>query len=147
MNLVLLLDRLDQMIQQAPAIPLTGKSLVDAEAVLDLLDKVRNALPDEVRQAEAVASAKERLIKEGESEAQRLIEEAEKYVAKMVQESEIVRRAQEEGERILAESRAEADILRKEADEYAARVLEQLQEALEKTLETVREGRGKLQEG
>ena len=60
MNLIILLDRLDQLIDSAPEIPLTGKALIDAEAALELVDKIRNAIPEEVKRAEWLASEKDR---------------------------------------------------------------------------------------
>lgn len=144
MNLVILLDRLDQLIDSAPEIPLTGKSLIDAEEALDLIDKIRNALPEEVRRAERLASEKERLLQESQVEAERIVIQAEEYVAKMVSESEIVSRAKEEANRILEEARRQARELEKDANEYADRVLSNLQSALEKTLAVIKQGREEL---
>ena len=104
MNIIILLDRLDQMIESAPEIPLTGKCLIDAEEALDLLDRIRNAIPDEVKRAEWIAAEKERVIQESQAEAERMLAQAEEYVARMVNESEIVRQAHENRERLLAEA-------------------------------------------
>lgn len=144
MNLVILLDRLDQLIDSAPEIPLTGKSLIDAEEALDLIDKIRNALPEEVRRAERLASEKERVLQESQVEAERIVVQAEEYVAKMVSESEIVSRARDEANRIIEEARRRARELEKDANEYADRVLSNLQSALERTLAVVKQGRDEL---
>jgi len=144
MNLVILLDRLDRLIDSAPEIPLTGKSLIDADEALDLIDKIRNALPEEVKRAEWLASEKERVIQESQVEAERIVGQAEEYVAKMVSESEIVRRAREEAKQILEEARRQARELEKGANEYAEQVLSNLQGALEKTLAVVKKGREEL---
>lgn len=144
MNLIILLDRLDQMIESATEIPLTGKCLIDAEEALDLLDRIRNAIPEEVKRAEWLTAEKDRVIREGQAEAERMLSQAQEYIAKMVSESEITRRAKEERERILSEAREEAAAIEREARDYAESVLANLQTALERTLEVVRRGRDEL---
>src|SRR5690625_3807622 len=108
MNLVILLDRLDQLIDSAPEIPLTGKSLIDADEALELIDKIRNALPEEVKRAEWLAAEKDRVIQESQVEAERIVVEAEEYVAKLVSENEILKKAKAEAENILEEAREQA---------------------------------------
>ena len=144
MNLVILLDRLDQFIDSAPEIPLTGKSLLDADEALDLIDKIRNALPEEVKRAEWLASEKERVMQESQQEAERIVVEAEEYVAKLVSESEIIKKAKEEAKKIIEEARAEAREMEKGAKEYAEGVLNNLQGALERTLAVVKKGKEEL---
>lgn len=144
MNLVGLLDRLDQLIEAAPEIPLTGKSLINAEEALDLLDKIRNALPEEVRRAEWLTQERERVIREGQAEAERMIQEAEEYVQKLVSESEIIKRAKMEADRIMEEARQQAREVQAGADQYALTVLGNLEAQLQQTLEVIRRGREKL---
>lgn len=144
MDLVILLDRLDQIIESAPEIPLTGKSLINAEEVLDLLDKIRNSIPEQVKRAEWLSAERERVVQEGEAEAERIMAQAEEYVAKLVSETEIMRRAKEDAERILEAARAQAREIQMGADEYALSVLNSLEESLEQTLHIIRKGRGQL---
>ena len=144
MNLVILLDRLDQLIDSAPEIPLTGKSLINAEEALDLIDKIRNTLPEEVKRAEWLTSEKDRMLKESQAEAERIVVQAEEYAAKMVSESEIVRRAHDEAKRIIENARREAREMEKGASEYAEGVLANLEAALQRTLSVVQQGRNEL---
>ena len=144
MNLVILLDRLDQLIDQATEIPLTGRALIDAEEALDLIDKIRNALPEEVKRAEWLSAEKERMLQESQAEAERIVIQAEEYVAKMVSESEIVKKAREDAERILEEARQQAREMEREAMEYAEGVLDNLEAALDRTMNVVKEGKEQL---
>lgn len=147
MDLVILLDRLDQLIESAPEIPLTGKSLINAEEVLDLLDKIRNSIPEQMKRAEWLSAERERVVQESEAEAERILAQAEEYVAKLVSESEIVRKAKEDAERILEAARAQAREIQMGADEYALSVLNSLEESLEQTLQIIRKGRAQLVAG
>ena len=63
MNLIILMDRLEDLIQSAAMIPFSGKGLVDVEEVMGLLEKIRAAIPDEIRQAEAISGERDRFLK------------------------------------------------------------------------------------
>lgn len=145
MNLVILLDKLDQLIDSAPEIPLTGKSLVDADAALDLIDKIRNAIPEEVKRAEWLTSEKDRVLQEGQAEAERIVLQAEEYVSKLVNESEIVRQAQAQAKHIIDAAHKRSAEIENGAGSYADQVLATLEEQLDKTLRVVRKGREEVQ--
>ena len=54
-NLVVLLEQLEGACGKAPELPLTGRVLIDADRLLDLIDQIRTSVPEEVRRAEAVS--------------------------------------------------------------------------------------------
>jgi len=145
MNLLLLLDRLEQLVQESPRMPLGNRALVNVGELLDLIAKIRDALPEEIKQADRLASDTQRLIEQGRSEAERIVREAEEYAARLVSESEVLRRAQAEAKRIIEEAQRRAKEMEEGADAYAEGVLRNLQEHLERTLRTVRKGRSELQ--
>lgn len=144
MNMLLLLDRLEQMVQEGPRMPLGNRCLINASEALELIDKMREALPEQVRKADELASETERVLKEARLEAERIVSEAENYVARLVSESEITRQAKDEAERIIEEAQEKAREMQQGADSYAAGVLTNLQTALERTLQTVKQGRNEL---
>jgi len=104
MNLVLLIDQLEDLVEKAPEIPITGRILLDADELFGLIDRIRESIPEEVKRAEAVSIEKERVISEGQQKAERMVAQAEEYAAKLVRNSEIHRQAEEEGKRILEEA-------------------------------------------
>src|SRR5690606_31752942 len=144
---LLLLDRLEQLVQEGPRMPIGGRALVNAEEMLDLIDKIRESLPEEVRRADRLASESERVMDATRSEAERIIREAQEYAAKLVGESAVLRRAQEEARKIVEQAHQRARGLEEGADNYAEGVLRSLHESLERTLRTVKQGRSELQRG
>ncbi|NLM40062.1 MAG: ATPase [Firmicutes bacterium] len=143
-NLVVLLEQLEELVEKAPELPLTGRVLIDADQLLDLIDQIRTSVPEEVRRAEAVSVEKDRVIAEGQQKAERIVAQAEEYAAKLIRESEIHRQAEQEARRIVEEASQRAKEITRGADEYADQVLRNLQEALEKTLSVVTKGREQL---
>ncbi|HHT37227.1 MAG: ATPase [Candidatus Wallacebacter cryptica] len=144
-NLIILLDKLEDIIDNAPEIPLTGRVLLDSDELLELIEKIRNAVPEEVKRAEMVSTEKDRVISEGQQRAERIIAQAKEQAARMLKESEIYRQAQQEAKQILAEAHQRAQELIKGSEEYAFNVLSELHETLDKTIKVVARGQEELQ--
>ncbi|MGB9809227.1 MAG: ATPase, partial [Caldanaerobacter sp.] len=88
MNIFKILDDFEEMIKNSKRVPITGKLIVSEEAVLDFLDQIRTALPDELHQAKWLNKEKERVIQEAKEEAERILAEARQQASRMVNESE-----------------------------------------------------------
>ncbi len=92
------LNRLEEMILDSPRIPLTRRTLVDEEQLLDQLDLVRLSLPEAFKEAAEIIHRKEEILAAAEQYAQELLEAAEQRAAQIVDEMGIVRQAKQEAE-------------------------------------------------
>jgi hypothetical protein len=59
MELLVLIDKLDDLMQGARAVPLTDQVRVDKEEVYDILDQLRAAIPESVKRAEVITQRQE----------------------------------------------------------------------------------------
>ncbi len=143
-KIVDLLDRLEEAVESARRVPLLNRVLADRYEILEILDQVRIALPDEVKQAEAVLTEKDRLLAEAAAEAERLRASAKDHLMSLVSQDEVVKAAEAEAARILEEAKALANEIRRGADEYAAQTLLRMEENLQRTLKVVRRGAEEL---
>lgn len=143
-NLLVLIDQLEIIIEQAPEVPLIGKILVDGDELFELVDVIRAAIPREIKRAEAVSSEREKMITESQQQAERIIGKAEEYASKLVRNSEVYRQAQEESKRLLQESERRAKEIEEGAKEYAQGIFSNLHSALEKTLSVVKRSQEEL---
>jgi cell division septum initiation protein DivIVA len=143
-NLLVLIDQLETLVEKAPEVPLVGKVLVDADELLDLVDIIRAAVPEEIKRAEAVSSERERMISEGQEQVERMIAKAEEYAAKLVSNSEIYRQAEEESKLLLEESKRRAQEMQLGAEEYALEKLDELHEVLSRALSEIERGQEAL---
>lgn len=144
-NLLVLIDQLEALVEKAPEVPLLGKVLIDADELLDLIDIIRTAVPEEVKRAEFVSSEKDKVIADGQQQAELMIAKAEEYAIKLVRNSEIYRQAEEESKLLLDESKRRAKELETGAKEYAQQIFSNLHEALRKTLVVVEKSKEELQ--
>lgn len=135
-----LLERLESQIATGTGVPRTRKVLVDKDAVLDLIDQLRVAVPEEVHAAKRINAESERIIEKANEEAARIAARAQEQATYLIGERGLTEAAQAEGRRIVAEASAAADDTRAGADDYAAQVLETLEAEVRKALAGIEKG-------
>ena len=80
-----LIHELQDMMNDAKSVPLTGgKSLVDTELVLDILDEIQDSLPSEIRQAKNIVADRSQIIAEAKKESEGIIRAAEERKQQLV---------------------------------------------------------------
>jgi cell division septum initiation protein DivIVA len=141
MQLVILLDRLENIIENSTRVPLTGRVIVDRDEVLDILDEIRMSMPEEIDKAEWIMKERDKIIAEAQKEAQDVVRKAQDYIGRSITESDIVKQAREQAQKILDEAKDVAHELRHDAEAYTNSQLEQLELALSETLSVVKRGR------
>ena len=135
-----LLERLESQIATGTGVPGTRKVLVDREPILDLIDQLRAAVPEEVNAAKRINAESERIIEQATDEANRISARAQEQAAYLIGERGLTERAEAEGRQIVEEAMAAADGVRLGADAYAAEVLESLEAEVRKALAGIEKG-------
>ncbi|TAK02231.1 MAG: ATPase [Chloroflexota bacterium] len=120
--------------------PLTRNVVVDRDAVLDLVDQLRVAIPEEVRAAKRINSEGERIIEKADEEATRIISRAQEQAAFLIGERGLLELAEEEGRRIIGEAQEAGDEVRAGADEYALQILGTLESEVARALAGIQKG-------
>jgi hypothetical protein len=114
--------------------------VVDQNAALGLIDELRVAVPEEVRQAKRVNQESERILEGAHEEAERIVARAQEQAAFLIGERGLTEAAEDESRRIIAQAHTDADEIRRGADEYAVGVLVGLEDDLTRTLQSVKKG-------
>lgn len=117
------------MLAEGRRVPFSGRLLIDEERVLDIIDRMRVAVPEELRQARRVISEQERLL--GEAHAR---------VRQALEEQGLLAAVEAERQRLLEQAERDAQITRAGADDYARQVLEELEQRLVKLTTSVQNG-------
>ncbi|MBD2182173.1 DivIVA domain-containing protein [Planktothrix sp. FACHB-1355] len=94
------LNRLEEMILDSPRIPLTRRTVIDEEQLLEQLDLIRLNLPNAFEEAEAIIREKEELLLQAEQYAHKMIEAASQRAAQILDETGIVRQAKQEAQQL-----------------------------------------------
>lgn len=144
MDIFKLLDELEEQVENSRRVPMTGMVLLNEEALLDLIDRFRSLLPEELHQAKLMVKDRERLMLETRDAAERVLTEANQRIEGMVRESEVVKQAQAAAEEMVAQSRRVANEIKNNATQYADDIMSNLELSLEQNLSVIRRGREEL---
>jgi cell division septum initiation protein DivIVA len=139
------LDELTELIESARAMPMSASCIINRTEVLEAIEDLRGALPDELTVARGVLSDRSAVVQEGRVEADRIIEEAEAERYRLVSRTEVVKEAAREAERLIAAAHGETDRMRAEIDDYVDAKLANFEIILRRTLDAVEHGRDKIQ--
>jgi vacuolar-type H+-ATPase subunit H len=148
------LQQLEDIIKEAKSMPLSASVLVNREELLEIVNGMKESLPEEIKQARWVVKDREELLSKARRDAEALVEKARGEQSHMLAEETVVQEAQDEAERILSEARAQARQIRLEAEDYVDGKLAQfdaaltrIQEALVGADEAMTKVRGQVEAG
>lgn len=141
MSIIDVIDQLETLVSSGRRVPFTPNVVVNEEEVLDLLDRARLELPEEIRQARYTVEQQQRLIEEAEEQARRLLARAEadatqmdaaarEHAEALVAQHEITRGAEQRGGQIVGEAEQAALRIRTDADAYVRQVMEELEQQI-----------------
>jgi hypothetical protein len=139
MSVYRVIDKLEASVKQGTVLPL-GYRVVSEEKLLELIEKLRSSLPEEVGRARTIAKNGERLVRDAQEKAQAIVTEAAEAQTQLIDETEIVRRARATAEYVLRDAEQKAARIREGADSYAAAVLSDLDVRLSTALGSVKKG-------
>jgi hypothetical protein len=150
-----IVDLLEELLGSARRLPFTTSVVVNEEEILELVDRIRVALPDDLVSArhtlderDQILARAEREVAEvtsrAEQEATRLVGDATAQATALVDDHAILRTASEQARALVADADQHAAAQRAAADDYAREVMQRLEEQLERWLTTVREGAASL---
>jgi cell division septum initiation protein DivIVA len=120
-------DELTTVIENARSVPMSGSCMVPRDHLLDLLDDLRESLPEDVQAAGAIVEQRTEILQQAQAEAERLTgrtrSETEQLLAAAHrqrddllgtarrQRDDLLARAQAQAEELLADAEAEGDRL------------------------------------
>src|SRR5579871_5905021 len=116
MDVLVLIDKLDDLVHNAKPMPLTDQVRVDKEEIYDILDQMRATIPEEIKQARWIVKERQEMLAEAKREAEDIIKDA----------------------------RAREREIRLGAEDYADEILGTLEVNLSKFIAAVQRGRDRL---
>jgi cell division septum initiation protein DivIVA len=145
MDILHLVDRLEELFNESRPIPFTNNVVVDEDRMLDLIDQMRVAIPEEVKKAQKLLAERDRTLAQAQEEAQRTLQLAREKSDDLVERDSIVEAAQARADQIKEQALREAEATRLEADQYVLETLTNLEIEMERSLNQVRNGIRALQ--
>jgi cell division septum initiation protein DivIVA len=125
------LNRLEEMILASFHIPLTRRTLVDEEKLLDQLDFIRVCLPTAFAQAADMLQQKEEILLQAEEYGQQIVEAAQAKRAQILDDNDILRQAEREAAELRRQVQQQCEAMLQETLEEIDRKRRQCQQELE----------------
>jgi cell division septum initiation protein DivIVA len=97
------------MVAEGRRMPIGAGVVVDRRRLLDLVDQMRAALPNEIREADDILTRRDEIIRRAEEEAQIKLRRAGEQVDQMLEHESVVRQAQARAEMLVREAEARCD--------------------------------------
>lgn len=139
-----LVDELLASVESARKMPLTNKIMLDQDGVLDLLEQLRDELPVELGQAQAVLRDRDKVVTGARAEAERILREATQRAEDLARDNVITDSARKHAEEIVDQASQVAREIRTSANEYTDSLLLKAQETMTAVLKAVDSARAEL---
>ena len=149
-----LIDRLERLLAESMRLPLSAYLVINEDDFLDVIDQMRTAIPQQIRDGERLQRERERIVAQAEEEADRVVQMAREEAGGLVADHEVSMAAEQRAMAIVEQAVQDAEVLRADANEYARGVLGSLdgqllavEEQISGLLVTVRNGLSTLTQG
>lgn len=137
-----LLEELYDIVNKATGLPLSrGRVMVDGEEIKQILDEIREELPQEIRQAKAIVADRTQIISDAKREADTIVRVAEERAKALVNQNEIVRQAQQKANDLITQSQIKFREMRKASNDYIDDLMRRTDEGLASNLAELRKTR------
>ena len=145
MNVEELLDLMEETLEEGTSVPFAAtKRVVDVERCRDIIDEVRNNLPDELRDSKKIVADREQIVRTAQQEADNIIKQAEKRARVLVSDQEITKRAQKAAVEIVNAAQNQAKELNRASATYCESILKNSEEVLARSVADIKNTRMNL---
>ena len=142
---------METLLDTSKVVPVSGNVLIDKKKVMELVDQLRLAIPQEYKAAQEVLAQKDQIINQSIVDARRTKARAEDEYRERLDQNEIIEKAQRKAEQTISEAEERAQRLINqsensarsqvaEADAYALHSLRNLERQLNSITASVRKG-------
>ncbi len=142
---------METLLDTSKVVPVSGNVLIDKKKVMELVDQLRLAIPQEYKAAQEVLAQKDQILNQAIVDARRTKARAEDEYRERLDQNEIIEKAQRKAEQTISEAEERAQRLINqsessarsqvsEADAYSLHSLRNLERQLNSITASVRKG-------
>lgn len=136
MKVLELLDEIEEIVDTASGVPLTGKIMVDSNELLEIVKEIRTELPEEIQQARWIKNERDRILGEAKNEYETIIRKAEEEAEDLIDNDHIMVRAKDRAEQLMMNTENNIRQLKMSTYDYVDGILFDFQEKMEQLSST-----------
>ncbi len=141
MKVLKLMDEIISEIDDSRKSLFSTKKTIDVDFVLEILQEIRVALPDEIAQAQEIIAKEHQIIKDAKAKAKNILGGVDAKITEMIEEHRVTQLAYEKSNRIVDMAQKQAFELRTSANDYAVDVLEDLTSYMKEYVDIIQENK------
>lgn len=126
METIKLLEYLEEIIETSSKVPMTGKVMVNKKEAMDVLEKILNCLPAELKKAQWIVDEKERILSDAIKEADSMKKENINILRRQIENHDVTKEANKRAAEIISSAKKNARAIRLGSVDYASDILKQL---------------------
>ena len=130
-NIIELLEYLQDLVENSPKVPMSGKVMIDKREIIEVVDQIINYMPDQFKKAEWVMNERERILDEAKKEYDSVRKETMTMMRQNVENHDIVKEAKVRAQEIIASAQRDAKAIRLGSRDYSDEILTQLDKEIE----------------
>lgn len=139
-----LIEQMEEVLDRATKVPLMSKIMIDEDSLLEILDRMRAALPEEIKDANFIIAEKERITEDARSEARRIIERAQVQAEQVMMENEITLQAKAYSEELVMKAQQYSREVKMGTLKYSDDLLNDLEKRFEEAFKSIKSSREEL---
>jgi vacuolar-type H+-ATPase subunit H len=140
-DILQLIDRLEDLVSSGSRVPWGGRIMIDEEELLMLVDQLRMAMPQEIKQARRIVQDRQKILSDAQTEADKILSVARERAEYLMNEQGLLNEAKARSEEMLRESRDHSRQSMSEIDAYAMQMLTHLERVLEENLQQIQQAK------
>jgi vacuolar-type H+-ATPase subunit H len=144
MKILELLDELTEEIENSPKAVFSSKRSIDYDIVIEIINDLKNALPQELLDAEEIMKEKDQILSTARDEASSIVKSAEDELQTRVSDNTVVQEAEAQSKEILKNAEDTAKEITLGAKEYADDILAEVEKYFADYLKLLRKNRQEL---
>lgn len=142
MNVEELLNMLEETLEEGTSVPFAAnKRVVDVEHCRNIIDEVRNNLPDELHDSRRIVADREQILKNAQTDAENIIKQAEDRARVLVSDKEITKHAQKAAAELVNKAHAQARQINNASAAYCENILKNAEEVLARSVADIKNTR------
>ena len=130
MDILYLVDRLENLIAGSRRMPLVNQIMLKESDILNIIEQMRTAIPDEIKQFRRIIQEKERILAQAQADASTLLSRAREESERAMNREGLLRAAEDRSHDMVRQAEEKAEQLKIEADAYVAETLRALHDHL-----------------
>ena len=130
MDILYLVDRLENLIAGSRRMPLVNQIMLKESDILNIIEQMRTAIPDEIKQSRRIIQEKERILAQAQADASALLSRAREESERAMNREGLLRAAEDRSQDMMRQAEEKTEQLKIEADAYVAETLRALREHL-----------------